>query len=79
MRAALTDMMGATASYAHGMPINAGYISTYFTGEAAFKTTAAEQLKQIWQQKYFLNFMPVSYTHLDVYKRQILVSGQGCL
>ncbi len=69
VRAALTDMMGATASYAHGMPINAGYISTYFTGEAAFKTTAAEQLKQIWQQKYFLNFMQNSLTAYFEYRR----------
>ena len=40
----------------HTMPINAAYISTYFTGEAAFKATAADQLKQIWLQRYILNF-----------------------
>lgn len=56
VKAALADMMTATASFAHGMPITQAYIDGYFTGEAAFKTTTADQLKQIWMQRYILNF-----------------------
>lgn len=57
VKSALANTMAATASYAHGMAINQAYIDGYFTGEAAFKSTAADQLKQIWMQRYFLNFM----------------------
>jgi len=45
------------ASYAHGKPIDLAYLNGYFTGEAAFKENPADQLKQIWMQKYILNFM----------------------
>lgn len=57
VKAALGHLMATAASYAHGMAINQSYIDNYFTGEAAFKATAADQLKQIWIQRYFLNFM----------------------
>ncbi|MBL7752601.1 MAG: SusD/RagB family nutrient-binding outer membrane lipoprotein [Chitinophagaceae bacterium] len=57
VKAALTDAMAATASYAHGMAITTTYINGYFTGEAAFKAATDDQLKQIWMQRYFLNFM----------------------
>lgn len=56
-KAALKHLMGTDVSYAHGMAINQNYIDNYFTGEAAFKSTQNDQLKQIWIQKYFLNFM----------------------
>lgn len=55
--AALKHLMETTPSYAHGMAIDQNYITNYFSGEAAFKATATDQLKQIWMQKYFLNFM----------------------
>lgn len=55
--AALKHVMNTTASYAHEMPIDQSYIDSYFSGEAAFKTTLTDQLKQIWLQKYFMNYM----------------------
>lgn len=57
VKAALADIMATNSSYAHGMAINQAYIDNYFTGEAAFKSNAADQLKQIWIQKYLMNFM----------------------
>lgn len=60
--AALARFKTADPAYAHGNPITQSYIDNYFTGEAAFKATTGEQLKQIWMQRYLLNFMqdPVS-------------------
>jgi hypothetical protein len=62
VKSALSAIMATKASYAHGMAITQDYINGYFTGEAAFKATPDEQLKQIWMQRYFLNFMqdPIS-------------------
>lgn len=57
VKAALAHIMATNASFAHGMPIDQAYIDSYFTGEAAFKTTTDEQLNQIWIQRYLLNFM----------------------
>ena len=57
VKANLTDMMATNNSYAHGRAITQAYIDSYFTGEAAFKTTSADQLKQIWMQKYLANFL----------------------
>ncbi len=60
--AALSTYKSADASYAHGMPINQTYIDNYFTGEAAFKSTTEDQLKQVWLQRYLIQFMqdPIS-------------------
>lgn len=57
VKAALADIMATSSSYAHGMPITQSYIDNYFTGEAAFKSSANDQLKQIGLQKYLMNFM----------------------
>jgi len=57
VKSALKAQMNTSASYAHGMAITQDYIDNYFTGEAAFKTTQDEQLKQIWMQRYIRNFM----------------------
>jgi len=57
VKAALGHLMSTKSSYAHTVPIDQSYINGYFTGEAAFKTTADEQLKQIWMQEYILRFM----------------------
>lgn len=57
VKAALKITMAMNADYAHGGAIDQAYIDGYFTGEAAFKSTAAEQLKQIWMQEYLLRFM----------------------
>jgi len=57
VKSALSDIKATKESYAHNVPIDQAYIDGYFTGEAAFKTTADEQLKQIWMQGYILRFM----------------------
>ena len=57
VKAALADIMATNASYAHTMPVTQTYIDGYFSGEAAFKTTSAEQLNQIWMQKYLMHFL----------------------
>lgn len=57
VKSALSDMMATNSSYAHGMAITSTYIDGYFTGEANFKTNADDQLKQIWLQKYLMNFL----------------------
>lgn len=57
VKSALSDIMKTKASYAHTVPIDQAYMDGYFTGEAAFKATADEQLKQIWMQSYLLRFM----------------------
>lgn len=57
VKSALAAMMATKSTYAHGKAITQAYIDTYFTGEAAFKSTTNDQLKQIWMQRYILNFM----------------------
>lgn len=70
VKAALTDVMKqATASAAHEMPITQEYIDGYFTGEAAFKTTVDDQLKQIWMQRYILQFMQDPKSSYFEYRR----------
>jgi hypothetical protein len=69
VKSALANLMATKASYAHGMPITQSYIDSYFTGEAAFKSTPDEQLQQIWMQKYLLNFMQNSLTAYFEFRR----------
>lgn len=57
VKAALAFTMGSDVSYAHGVPINQAYINGYFTGEAAYKTSSSDRLKQIWEQRYLFNYM----------------------
>ena len=40
---------------------------------ASFRTESGATL-HAWASKSFLNAFPVSYTHLDVYKRQLMLS-----
>jgi hypothetical protein len=71
VQAALTilkDNAKAT-SYAHSRPIDQAYIDGYFTGEAAFKSTADEQLKQIYLQRWLLNFMQNPVQSFFEYRR----------
>ncbi len=56
-KAALSALMTTKSTYAHTVPIDQTYINGYFTGEAAFKATPDEQLKQIWMQEYILRYM----------------------
>lgn len=70
VKAALTDVMTqANASFAHEMPITPEYIAAYFTGEAVFKSTLNEQLKQIWMQRYILHFMQDAKSSYFEYRR----------
>jgi hypothetical protein len=57
VKAALGLLTTTKSSYAHTMPIDQTYINGYFTGEAAFKATTDEQLKQIWMQEYIMRYM----------------------
>ncbi len=69
VRSALTAMMNVNSTYAHQMPIDQTYINGYFVGEAAFKATPEEQLKQIWMQRYILNFLVDGITTYFEYRR----------
>ncbi|HEY1113219.1 MAG TPA: SusD/RagB family nutrient-binding outer membrane lipoprotein [Chitinophagaceae bacterium] len=69
VKAALGHLMATKASYAHGKAIDQAYINNYFTGEAAFAATADEQLRQIWLQRYLLNFMQDPLTAYFDYRR----------
>lgn len=66
---ALAAFINVTSSYAHGMSIDQSYINGYFTKEAAFKTSAQDQLQQIWMQRYLLNFMQDAETSYFEYRR----------
>jgi hypothetical protein len=69
VKSALADLMATKASYAHGKAIDQAYINGYFTGEAVFKATQEEQLKQIWMQRYILNFMQDAESSYFEYRR----------
>lgn len=69
VKSALAAIMATKSTYAHGKAIDQTYINGYFTGEAAFKSTSEEQLKQIWMQRYILNFMQdAEYSYFE-YRR----------
>lgn len=57
VKAALKQTAAGDAKYAHGMPITETYINNYFTGEAAYKATKDDRMKQLWLQRYLLRFM----------------------
>lgn len=69
VKSALAAIMATKSSYAHGKPIDQNYINSYFTGEAAFKTSLTDQLKQVWIQRYILNFMQDAETSYFEYRR----------
>ncbi|GBU08331.1 hypothetical protein AwDysgo_16620 [Bacteroidales bacterium] len=69
IKSALANIMSTKAIYAHGMPIDQAYIDSYLSGSAAFAATEAEQLQQIWMQRYILNFMQYSQSSYFEYRR----------
>ncbi|WP_337966307.1 SusD/RagB family nutrient-binding outer membrane lipoprotein [uncultured Flavobacterium sp.] len=69
VKAALKNVMSTDASFAHGNPIAQNDIDTYFTGEAAFAADADTQLKQVWIQRYLLNFLVDAETSYFEYRR----------
>ncbi|OCW92905.1 hypothetical protein A9168_13870 [Macellibacteroides sp. HH-ZS] len=46
----------ASAVYTHGMAIDQAYIDGYFTGAAAYAATKGDRLKQIWDQRWLIDF-----------------------
>lgn len=69
VKAALGHFLTVNSTYAHTMTIDQAYIDGYLTGEAAFKTEQEDQLKQIWMQRYLLNFMQdAQYSYFE-YRR----------
>lgn len=71
VKSALEELMNTASKYAHGMVIDQNYINSYFTGEAAFKSTAGEQLRQIWMQRYLHEFMKDGLSSYFEYRRNI--------
>lgn len=69
VKAALAVYLSVDQSFVHGMPITENYMDNYFTGEAAFKSTTDDQLKQVWLQRYLLNFMQDPITAYFQYRR----------
>lgn len=69
VRAALANIMSTDASYAHGNAIFQADIDGYFTGDAAFAQNQDAQLKQIWMQRYLLNFLVDADTAYFEYRR----------
>jgi len=69
VKSALEELMSTNPSYAHNMAITQEYIDHYFTGEAAFKTTPSDQLKQIWMQRYIREFMKDGLSSYFEYRR----------
>lgn len=69
VKAALTNTMSTDASFAHGNPITQTDIDNYFTGIAAFASDQDSQLKQIWMQRYLLNFLVDGETAYFEYRR----------
>jgi len=67
VKAALGNYMSVDPSYAHGNPITASYVNSYFSGNAAFASDETEQLHQIWLQRYLLQFLqdPISAYFLE--------------
>ncbi len=69
VKSALAAVGATKASYAHNKPIDQAYINGYFTGEAAFKATPEDQKKQIWMQRYLLQFMQDAQSSYFEYRR----------
>ena len=69
VKAAFGYFTNVPADFAHGNPIDQNYITSYFTGEAAFADDEEEQLKQIWMQRYILNFLIDGQTSFFEYRR----------
>lgn len=56
VKAALAFVMGLDASTV-GKAVTQAYIDGYFSGEAAYKSSSADRLRQIWDQKYLMTFL----------------------
>jgi hypothetical protein len=54
---------------AHGTPITQAYIDGYFTGSAAYAATKADRLKQIWMQRWLIDFFQGSNNYYATFLR----------
>jgi hypothetical protein len=57
------------AGIAHGMPIDQAYIDGYFTGAAAYAAVKADRLKQIWMQRWFIDFFQAGGSYYPTFLR----------
>lgn len=69
VKAALAFIGATKSTYAHTKEINQSYIDNYFTGDATYKATKDERLKQIWTQRYILHFMQDATSSYFEYRR----------
>lgn len=71
IRAAMNTLSANTPeTYTHNHTITASYIDSYLAGtEVAFASTANDQLKQIWMQKYILYFLQHPWDSYYEYRR----------
>ena len=67
------DLPAQNNAYLHGMAIDAAYIASYFTGEAAYKTSGSktDRLHQIWTQRWLIDY----FSGRDDYYWQFLRTG----
>ncbi|MDP3915858.1 MAG: SusD/RagB family nutrient-binding outer membrane lipoprotein [Bacteroidota bacterium] len=57
------------AGVAHGMPIDQAYIDGYFTGAAAYAATKADRLKQIWLQRWLIEYFQAGQNYYPTFLR----------
>ncbi|NJB83285.1 SusD/RagB family nutrient-binding outer membrane lipoprotein [Wenyingzhuangia aestuarii] len=69
VKSILESFIGRSVGASHGVVIDQTYVDGYFTGDAAFKSDVDSQLKQIWMQRYLLNFMQDSESSYFEYRR----------
>lgn len=73
MLAYYQDLPAQNDPYLHGMAIDADYIASYFTGEAAYKEggSKTDRLRQIWTQRWLIDY----FSGRDDYYWQFLRTG----
>ena len=67
------DLTNKNKDYLHGMAIDDAYISSYFSGEAAYKTAGSktDRLRQVWTQRWLIDY----FSGRDDYYWQFLRTG----
>ena len=67
------DLNAQNNPYLHGMKIDDAYIASYFTGEAAYKTSGSktDRLRQIWTQRWLIDY----FSGRDEYYWQFIRTG----
>lgn len=67
------DLNKQNDPYLHGMKIDDAYIGSYFTGEAAYKSSSSktDRLRQIWSQRWLIDY----FSGRDEYYWQFIRTG----